>query len=282
MNPFDQYGIKEVADGIFYELDTDGSFKTPVLYLDTLKITTFETGGNVTEAKGGKGAPKLIQWDHSKDINVTLQDALFSMKSLSYMHGTNVKVHDVAKRIRKAETVYLTAVSTTGTTPAITDSYSFTTKYTPVAGSTLFILENGASITGSAGTYTQAGLTATKTTDLVVGSAVRVIYEATSAADKTYEIVIKPDAFPGTYGFIGDTVIRNRANGADEAFQIYIPKLKISAETTLTLEAEGEPSVFDMKGTVLKSENGSMMSLVRYDLGSVSADAEVSNLEDVT
>ena len=45
MNIFEQYGIKEVADVCLYaiELDeNDDEIYVPVLYLDTLKISTVE------------------------------------------------------------------------------------------------------------------------------------------------------------------------------------------------------------------------------------------------
>ena len=36
----DRYGIKEVADVTFYKLDDNGKPQEPVLYLDTLKVST--------------------------------------------------------------------------------------------------------------------------------------------------------------------------------------------------------------------------------------------------
>ena len=38
----DRYGIKEVADVVFLEIEEDGSATKPVLFLDTLKISTIE------------------------------------------------------------------------------------------------------------------------------------------------------------------------------------------------------------------------------------------------
>ena len=44
MNLFQKYGIKEVADVVFYSINEIGDevFYTPVLYLDTLKVSTIE------------------------------------------------------------------------------------------------------------------------------------------------------------------------------------------------------------------------------------------------
>lgn len=82
----DRYGIKEVADVTFYKIK-DGAQGDPVLYLDTLKVSTIEQTAETTDARGGKGNPKLVTWDYGKDITVTLEDALFSAKSLSIMFG---------------------------------------------------------------------------------------------------------------------------------------------------------------------------------------------------
>lgn len=59
----DRYGIKEVADVTFYTIKDDGSRGVPVLYLDTLKVSTIEQTAETADARGGKGNPKLISWD---------------------------------------------------------------------------------------------------------------------------------------------------------------------------------------------------------------------------
>ena len=51
----DKYGIKEVADVTFYKINDDGSRGDPVLYLDTLKVSTIEQTAEEAEARGGKG-----------------------------------------------------------------------------------------------------------------------------------------------------------------------------------------------------------------------------------
>ena len=84
----DRYGIKEVADVTFYKIDEYGRPGAPVLFLDTLKVSTIEQTAENASARGGKGNAELIMWDYGKEINVTLEDALFSMKSLATMYGT--------------------------------------------------------------------------------------------------------------------------------------------------------------------------------------------------
>ena len=90
-----KFGIKEVADVGFYTVGTvkvDGEGQitataAPVLKLDTLKVSNIEFTAEQAEARGGKGNAALIMWDYGKEINVTLEDALFSAKSMAIMFG---------------------------------------------------------------------------------------------------------------------------------------------------------------------------------------------------
>ena len=75
----DKYGIKEVCDFTFYEISEEtGNPTNPVLYLDTLKVSTVEQSGDESEARGGKGNSLLLIWDTNKELTVNLEDALFS------------------------------------------------------------------------------------------------------------------------------------------------------------------------------------------------------------
>lgn len=90
MNIFEQYGIKEVADVTLYaiELDeNDEEIYIPVLYLDTLKISSVEQTAEQTSARGGLGNPHLITWDYGKEIAVNLEDALYTPASMSMLWG---------------------------------------------------------------------------------------------------------------------------------------------------------------------------------------------------
>ena len=75
-------------------------------------------------------------------------------------------------------------------------------------------------------------------------------------------IKINANTFPGTYAVIGTTYARDEATGADEIFKFVIPKAKIQSETTLTMEAEGDPTVIGMTLKVLRIKNGDMLGLV--------------------
>lgn len=183
-----KFGIKEVADVAFYHVNTmvgdeekttvtvdpsTGNFTAlaaPVLTFDSLKVSTIEMTAEQSEARGGKGNPPLIIWDHGREVNVTLEDALLSMDTLEAMFGD---------------------------------------------------------------------------------------------ADSSNNIVtISARKFPGVYTVIGQTYARD-VDGTDHLFTFYIPKAKIQSENTITMEAEGDPTVFNLSLRVLRgNEDGDMVQFI--------------------
>jgi hypothetical protein len=95
---------------------------------------------------------------------------------------------------------------------------------------------------------------------------IRLFWEddASEEAQNATELVISPDRYPGTYRVVGDSLIRSEKTGKDEAFQFVINKAKMLSEVTLTMQAEGDPSTFNMTLNVLRDDEGNMMSLVKY------------------
>lgn len=108
------------------------------------------------------------------------------------------------------------------------------------------------------------------------GDHIRIFWEeeltgAQSETETAVEVTISPDTFPGTYRIVGDTFMRSEKTGKDEPFQFVINKAKVQSSVTITLEAEGDPSTFEMTLNVLRSTNedgeNEMMKLVRYSVG---------------
>jgi len=222
-NILERYGIKEVADVTFYDINSDGTRGAAVLYLDTLKVSTIEQTAEEAEARGGKGNPPLIIWDYGKEITVTLEDALFSAKSLAIMFGD----------------------STLSSATKITKTITFKGKTVPtnieLPGGKVVAVPDGAKV-----------------------------YDA-----KGQEIEISANSFPGTYYVTGDTYARSEVTGKDEFFQFIIQKAKVQSENTITLEAEGDPSVFNMNLRVMRPSDGKMMKLVKYSITGATEDTQI-------
>lgn len=243
-NLFDRYGIKEVADVTFYNIANDGSRGAPVLYLDTLKVSTIEQTAENAEARGGKGNAALISWDFGKEITVTLEDALYSPRSLALIYGDGDATPDSYDSSNAS--VYKTLWRKTST---------FTNQGVKVEKTVI----NGADIVLSECVYYDE-----KGAD--VGREGNWVYlTGKMPVTNALQINVTANSFPGTYYIVGDTYARNEATGKDEFFQFEIPKAKVMSESnTITMEADGDPTVFSMTLKVLRPRDGVMMKLTQY------------------
>ena len=468
MNIFEQYGIKEVADVCLYaiELDeNDDEVYVPVLYLDTLKISTVEETAEQTSARGGLGNPELIIWDYGKEITVTLEDALYSPASqgmtwggkfgtkhfclngeLGIRSNGQVIVHECKIEIENFSnfnieskdiykwTVNLNAVSLDGRYRyrfedaslyyyVQNNSWSLTAKRyyqdillgdidqdgdvsisdlvllnqyllnpggTPLNEQQLLAadFEQDGEINSSDSTsllnyiaeivpypernpdiylalknnkntippqeaiyeidhalnnvyyldriekckatqtfvintdtntlhgnyrylekYSQCELTVfidphtmqpyepntdtyTRKNGKIINGNLRVIkqheiyykWTRSKAIDNTslgHQIIVDAIHFPGTYRLVGETYSRSRKTGKDQRFQFEIPLCKMGTENSFTLEAEGDPTTFNMTLKVLRREDGVMMKLTQYSVENAKYDGYVSDSTNV-
>ena len=291
----DRYGIKEVADVTFYKLNDDGTPGVPVLFLDTLKVSTIEQTAEQADARGGKGNPKLITWDYGKEITVTIEDALFSPKSLAIMMSNGTATAKSSGTVER--TIMARVLPKTSTAEGAKDYIDYLTADVYDAAEKGAVRKKIDMQLADASAsnprpnminFASAGITVTKVTkeegtalapntpangwtygdlrDAVANlGGQKVLITYTQPVQKT-ELVVSGDTFPGTYYITGDTYARSDVTGKDSFFQFIIPKAKMSAEQTITLEAEGDPTTFNMNLTVLRPESGDMMKLVQYDL----------------
>ena len=286
----------------FYEIKDDGTPGKPVLFLDTLKVSTIEQTAETADARGGKGNPKLITWDYGKEITVNIEDALFSPKSMAIMLGDGQVAQGGGAFIRKTAVIRMGTASD-GKIKMLND-YVVADIYDATEGSKRVKLYLGGEATAPMGAvkingqllfsdgtnnavlydedgtvldedFTESDLKSLYTTGFTVpvsknldGHKFMFTYWV-KATTKT--ITVSGDSFPGTYYIQGDTYSRSDVTGKDQFFQFIIPKAKMTAENTITLEAEGDPATFSMNLTVLRPESGEMMKLVQYDLEDPSA-----------
>lgn len=201
--------------------------------------------------------PKLISWDYGKEITLTLEDALLSMESLRMLMGGKLADASEAKKVTVRRTAQFTATSN-GLPASIEDDYGTTVTGSDISEYKWMNLTKGTR--GQCTGTLEAG-------SIASGDTVRIFWdeERDGANDNgAVQVTISPSTFPGSYKIYGDTFIRNE-NGMDSPFQFVIGKAKVKSEVTLTLEAEGDPSTFNMTIDVLRSGNNEMMSLIKYE-----------------
>ena len=86
-------------------------------------------------------------------------------------------------------------------------------------------------------------------------------------ADAGKTITIGASTFPENVSVVGVTFARDQASGKDHLFTFYVPNAKIGSEITLTMEAEGDPTVFSMNLRAMRasSTDETMVALIPYD-----------------
>lgn len=227
----------------------------PVLFLDTLKVSTLEGAATSTDATGGRGNAKLITWDYGKEITLTIQDALYTPASMSAIWaGTKgdlkngVKDTHMIDRMEKitAKRSFIIPAGNQEGTPTEGNVTAQAVYYDP---NTMEPFQDGTPIAEG---------------EVIYKFTRSVAYDDNSIGNT---IEVSADGFPGTYRVVGETMVRDKKTGEDQRFQFIIPEAKMSAESTsITLQADGEPVVFDFTMKVLRPDNGVMMKFVQFDV----------------
>ena len=251
VNIFDKYGIKEVAN-VYFEALEDA--------LISLESLRFMLGGAIHRGSSDKDQ---VTVRHTEEVVCGAKGVVPKPTD----HITDAEYTIVASTAAPVRVINLTTGARTQLTSGTIDG----TKIINFINEAML----GATTTGEGdNAVTTPVSVATKQ-----GDRLRIFwtetYDSANDADKAVEVTISPDTFPGTYRVVGDTFMRSQATGKDEAFQFVIGKAKVQSNVTITLEAEGDPSTFEMTLTVLRSDNErgekEMMKLIRY--GSAAADA---------
>lgn len=96
-------------------------------------------------------------------------------------------------------------------------------------------------------------------------------------------ITIGAGTFPGNYAVIGVTFARDQETGDDHLFTFYVPNAKVGSEITLTMEAEGDPTVFSMNLRALRKSktDDTMVALIPADAEYVKGAEETSLFDQV-
>lgn len=228
---------------------------TPVLFLDTLKVSTIEQTAEETYATGGHGNANLIGWDYGKAITLSLEDALFTPASFSASLGA-YEGNDFRKGVKETKQIdrtekviakrsFIVPEGNQNGTPSEADK---TAQAVFIDPNTMEPYPDGTPIAEG---------------EIFLKWTRSIAYEGQSLG---HTIEISADKFPGTYKIVGDTYIKNKGTDKEERFQFIIPQAKMNSERTITLEADGDPVVFDMDLTVLRPDDGIMVRFVQYDV----------------
>lgn len=208
-----------------------------------------------------RGNAKIVGFSSNREAKVNLEDCVFTNEAIAMMTGNDLTTG--AKNIYKREEL------TVGTNAA-------TLSKTPV-GALIGLYElnadgsNGTEITLTEGVLSTGEFDITAKAislfagDYASGDKLVAYYKiATDATAKT--ITVSSDKFAGSFRLVLDCLVRDAYLKTDFEAQIEIPNCKMEDNWSITMAAEGDPSVFTMPIEVLKpSTSTDMWTMVVYD-----------------
>ena len=278
-----KYAAVTVCDVTLYDINT----KYPVMYFDTLQLTSVEGANEVTEIQGGKGNPILASISHSKNVDVQFDDAIMTMSSLAVLTGgelssTRDPHNNVTITMAQTEIIEIKK-----------DATEIELAHAPKADTYVYIAEM---IDGVLSTVTRTILPVEANKKIALdlfnnyeaskfGDAnYRVFYEYEIGLDNdttnANELSVLADKFAGTYRFIGDTVLFNQYNGNNDVFQIEVPKLKLNGSFSFSFNAATEAAVFSFQGKALRDDLGRMIIFRQIEGGNAgNADENAVNTQ---
>lgn len=233
----DRFGVVTVMDATIYDYETGAA----LLFLDTLKISNITAEGQQKEIKGGRYADLLLVYNYGRSVKLDFQDALLSPASMRQLWGARLDDTDVMAY--GFETDLVGVAATDDMTVTLVGTHKATAVVQGVLNLTTGVPYAKADITNVAGVITIANAAAD------AGDKIRVDFQYPVQGAK--ELVLTSTSFPSTVKLVGKTFVLNQNTGKQVNFEIEVPKLKLAPNFTMTLEAEGDASVFDFSGMAL-------------------------------
>lgn len=226
---------------------TENDFEPAYEYIDTLKIANFTQEGPTKTVSGGQYANPLIKY--GKTMTAEIQDALGRASTMVRFFGCDYN----GTVIHKGQEMNEQVVGNGETT------YYIFAKKIPQG---TVIKTSEITLSGLQGTQTVTSATV-ETEGETKGYVKLVLSEAVTPGD-VFEVkytpdkdIVKPgtrlsitDKFPGAFAIEGDTFFIDQKTGEKKHVYIFIPQFLPDAILTLTQDAEGDATVFDLNGTV--------------------------------
>jgi hypothetical protein len=231
-----QYGIKEMLDLTMLDYAT----KAPIVQIDYATATTNEVAAERVDVRGGKGMPKRISWDHSKDSTLVVSVPEVDLKLLAWIFGDDT-ARETVRDIFKTEKVLVN----TGTGQL---------SKTPVGAVKFYEVEDlrdfGAEVTGDV-TGTDVVFT-----DVADGTEVYALYQY-AAPTGAREIKLKANKFAKAVTMHGLGLGRAEHDQEDYPIHVDIHKARPQANVSFTMngtEATNLEITFDMYPEVIEGQ----------------------------
>lgn len=268
-----KFGIREVTDIVFKTKFANqavgttvvGVTYTPIMIIDSAKMSTLENAVSTVYAQGGKGNPRLLAWDGDRTATFKFEEAIITTDGLGVLSGSGIatgttylfrqqhafKVSDTATQATFIPTIPTGATlveapnngTVWGNGPTffsligldVTGDITGVTRGTTTGG----FGANGATVTLATGIYT---ISLTGITGASMGNPASYVLDF-PVATSGKQLQVEAGKFAGYYYVEANTLFRDML-GQDHPAQITIPKAKVKSNFTLTMSPTGDPSTF--------------------------------------
>jgi len=252
-----KFGIREVTDIVFRTVAdgqqigdlTIANKYTPVLFMDSAKMSSLESTVATVYAQGGRGNPRLLAWDGDRVVTFKFEDVILSKRQVAMLSGANTSVsgtpllHLVEKNnvTTSATTFNISLNIPSGTTfNTSTQVYFVDTTAGEMFNPTKLSYTTANTILSGYYSYSAAnGITIGAAITAPNGSYIVDYYVAGTGTN----FQVEAGKFAGYYIVEANTLFRG-LDGVDYPAQFTIPRGKLKTNFTFTMAPTGDPSTF--------------------------------------
>lgn len=258
-----RFAIRSAGNATFYRLD---GTKDAIVTLRTLKVSSLETTGETTYARGGDGNVKLVGFSSNREARMNLEDAIFDKEAIAMITGNAMSTG--ATVVAKNEIITVGATNKASVTK--TPTGALTSVYVVNADGT-----NGQKLTlGTPATESsQYSINAKELTfhsSITQNTKIRVYYNFTTDITAS-KMRVTSDAFGGTFKIVLDVIVRDEYTKKDFAAQVIVPNGKFEDNFNFNFSADGDPATLTLPIEILKDPlSTNMWEMVIFDEESAS------------
>jgi hypothetical protein len=243
-----RFGVREVTDIVFrtkFQGQQVGSATyaqyTPVMIVDSAKMSTLENTVSTVYAQGGKGNPRLLAWDGDRTAVFKFEEAIITNDGLAILTGSDIS-STTTQTVRQQHAFTTSGSGAATVTPTIPSGAAIAAP----TGISFALLELDIK-TGDIVGVTTNGFSSTSTQittpSLKAGTPYIIDFYVTGAGK---QLQVEPSKFAGYYYIEANTLFRDQA-GTDHPAQISIPKGKLKSNFTITMSPTGDPTTFNFE-----------------------------------
>lgn len=265
-----QWAIRDAGTILFKDVST---YEIKAI-VKTSKTFDLNTTSTVVYARGGEGNPKLVSFKGGKETTVTATSALFDNSLLALQLGNTVDGSSYVIPVNSDTAV----AATDGTNIVVTPSYDV---QDGIFYSVVQLSDNGLTVvtdftlneTATTSAELAAGEYAVVSGDIVLptaqsGNTIGMYYDGLVSDAVVLEN--RSTDFAGEFRVEVDVVVKDAVTSEEYSGLLIFPKVAMTDEISLSLSADGDPSVQNIGFDVLQIPGMDVQyQLIIFDKGNI-------------